>query len=84
MRPSTYGKITTAAEEWPTLGLDRQQAIIDIIFETIVILPAKNGKSGKYDAERIQPVYRKLSTIELQTRLSAPLSNACRSVLLAA
>jgi site-specific DNA recombinase len=58
----SQSKITTAAGEWPTLGLDRQQAIIDIVFETIVILPAKNGKSGKYDAERVQPVYRKLST----------------------
>jgi hypothetical protein len=80
----SQNKITTAAAEWPSLGFDRQQAIIDAIFETIVILPAENGKSGKYNPARVQPVYRKLSRGELSKILSAMLSAPRQSLTLAA
>lgn len=55
----TNRRITTAADEWEHIGLERQQAIIDEIFETIVIMPAaKGGKKGVYDEERVKPEWR--------------------------
>ncbi|MFC8829003.1 recombinase family protein [Streptomyces sp. NPDC057137] len=54
----TKRKVTTAADEWDNIGLERQQAIIGEIFEAIVIMPASNPKSGVYEAERAKPVWR--------------------------
>ncbi|MEV8545633.1 recombinase family protein [Streptomyces sp. NPDC051572] len=51
-------KVTTAADEWDDIGLERQQAIIGEVFEVIVIMPASNPKSGVYEAERAKPVWR--------------------------
>ncbi|MFF5363150.1 recombinase family protein [Streptomyces scabiei] len=51
-------KVTTAADEWDDIGLERQQAIIGEVFEVIVIMPATNPKSGVYEAERAKPVWR--------------------------
>jgi hypothetical protein len=52
-------KVTTAADEWDHIGLERQQAIIGEIFEVIVIMPASNPKGGVYEAERAKPVWRR-------------------------
>ena len=51
-------KITTAADEWDHIGLERQQAILDEIFEAIVIMPASKPKGGKYEEARVKPVWR--------------------------
>ncbi|WP_327313347.1 recombinase family protein [Streptomyces sp. NBC_01235] len=51
-------KVTTAADEWDDIGLERQQAIIGEVFEVIVIMPASNPKGGVYEAERAKPVWR--------------------------
>lgn len=63
-------KITSTAEEWPNLGIDQQQAIIDMIFETIVIMPAKKARGAGYDPERVKPEYRKLDRKELYEALA--------------
>jgi hypothetical protein len=52
-------KVTTAAEEWEHIGLERQQAILDEMFEAVVIMPArKDGKPGVYYPDRVKPIYR--------------------------
>jgi len=50
-------RMTTAPEEWSKLDLERKQAIIDEIFEAIVIMPA-TGKPGVYDPQRVRLVWR--------------------------
>ncbi len=52
-------KVTTAADEWDHIGLERQQAIIGEIFEVFAIMPASNPKGGVYEAERAKPVWRR-------------------------
>lgn len=49
-------KVTTTKEEWPTLPLERQQAIARDIFEAIVIAPS--GRTGFYDQGRINVIWR--------------------------
>lgn len=51
-------KVTTAADGWENIGLERQQAIIGEVFEVIVIAPATNPKAGVYEEERVKPVWR--------------------------
>ena len=55
-------QVTSAAEEWPTLPLERKQAIIDELFEAIVIAPAvgvrEKGRQTKYDENRVTVVWR--------------------------
>lgn len=55
-------QVTSAAEEWPTLSLERKQAIIRELFEAIVITPAadvrKKGVQTTYDENRATPVWR--------------------------
>ena len=55
-------KVTSAAEEWPTLPLDRKQAILGELFETIVIAPAtgvrEKGRQTRYDENRVTVVWR--------------------------
>ncbi|HEV2343156.1 MAG TPA: recombinase family protein [Actinocrinis sp.] len=57
--------VTSAAEEWPTLALERKQAILDELFEAIVIAPAKNvrikGVQTVYDENRVTVVWRQPS-----------------------
>jgi hypothetical protein len=54
--------VTSAAEEWPALPLDRKQAILDELFEAIVVAPAKNfrakGVQTTYDENRVTVVWR--------------------------
>ncbi|EKX63106.1 resolvase, N-terminal domain protein [Streptomyces ipomoeae 91-03] len=54
----TKRKVTTAADEWDHIGLERQQSIISEVFVVIVIEPASNPKAGVYEAERAKPVWR--------------------------
>jgi site-specific DNA recombinase len=64
-------KITTAAEEWPHIGLERQQAILDMLFEAIVIMPARSGgKPGVYDRERVNVIWRDITPDQILARLS--------------
>lgn len=51
-------KVTTAADEWDHIGLERQQAIISEVFDVNVVMPASNPKRGVYEAERAKPVWR--------------------------
>lgn len=48
---------TTASLEWPALAFERKQAVLDELFEAIVIAPAKQvrmkGVQTKYDPERV-------------------------------
>ncbi|MGV9340602.1 recombinase family protein [Streptomyces sp. NPDC003688] len=55
-------QVTSAAEEWPTLPLDRKQAILDELFEAIVIAPAEGvrekGRQTTYNEKRVTVVWR--------------------------
>lgn len=55
-------QVTSAAEEWPTLSLDRKQAILMELFEAIVIAPAahlrEKGRQTRYDENRVTVVWR--------------------------
>lgn len=52
-------RITSAAEEWPDLDIERKRAIIDELFEAIIIKPA-TGKPGLYDPGRVEIIRRSL------------------------
>ena len=58
-------QVMSAAEEWPALPLDRKQAILDELFEAIVVAPAKNvrvkGLQTTYDENRATVVWRQPS-----------------------
>ncbi|MEZ0111667.1 site-specific DNA recombinase [Catenulispora sp. EB89] len=55
-------QVTSVAEEWPTLAFDRKQAILDELFEAIVIAPAhgvrEKGRQTTYDENRVTVVWR--------------------------
>jgi hypothetical protein len=55
-------QVTSAAEEWPTLPPDRKQAILEELFEAIVIAPAEGvrekGRQTKYNENRVTVVWR--------------------------
>ncbi|HEV3170365.1 MAG TPA: recombinase family protein [Actinocrinis sp.] len=55
-------QVTSVAEEWPELPLDRKQAILEELFEAIVVAPAKNvrakGVQTTYDENRVTVVWR--------------------------
>lgn len=61
-RARTARTTTTASLEWPTLALERKQAIIGELFEAIVIAPAKRvrvkGVQTKYDPNRVKVFWR--------------------------
>lgn len=54
--------VTSVAEEWPALPLDRKQAILDELFEAIVVAPARNvrvkGFQTTYEESRVTVVWR--------------------------
>jgi DNA invertase Pin-like site-specific DNA recombinase len=44
-------------DAWPTLGLDRKQAIVKAAFDRIIIKPVVKGRN-RFDAGRIEPIWR--------------------------
>jgi site-specific DNA recombinase len=43
---------------WPSLGLERQRAVIAALVDRIVVSPAAHAHGGKFDPERVDVVWR--------------------------
>jgi len=43
---------------WPSLSLDRKRAVLSALVDRIVVNPAVHPHGGRFDAERIEPIWR--------------------------